>query len=117
MTEFETFYKALVALIENYEQNTLLKTERDPDYDIVKIYGENISALAKAKNGLNEILELSYTTAEHHPYWNILYNASEIIHTLLEKWDSSMSTKELDDIKWAIKEINQTLEKIQKHNQ
>jgi len=34
--------------------------------------------LARARNGLNDMRELAYTTAEHHPYWNLLYNCSEI---------------------------------------
>ncbi len=116
MSDFETFYKELVTFVEKYEKNTLLKTERDPDSDIVKILGERISALSKAKNGLNDITELAYTTAEHHPYWSVLYNASEIIHSVLEKWDDQLTAKDMDDIKWAIKEINQTMAKIQKNN-
>lgn len=116
MSDFETFYKELVIFVEKYEKNTLLKTERDPDSDIVKILGERISALSKAKNGLNDITELAYTTAEHHPYWSVLYNASEIIHSVLEKWDDQLTAKDMDDIKWAIKEINQTMAKIQKNN-
>ena len=91
----------------------MIKTEKDPENDIVKIFGENISALAKAKNGLQEISELSYTTAEHHPYWNMLYNLSEIAQTLLEKWDDKLENSDLNDINWSIKEIKQTLEKIQ----
>jgi len=31
--------------------------------------------------------ELSNTTAEHRPCWNLLYNCSEIGHTILEKWE------------------------------
>lgn len=116
MSDFETFYKELVSFVQKYEKNTFLKTERDPDSDIVKIFGERISALSKAKNGLNDVTELAYTTAEHHPYWNVLYNASEIIHSVLEKWDDKLTTADMDDIKWAIKEINQTMAKIQKNN-
>jgi hypothetical protein len=113
MAEFEDFNKDLKELVEKYEKNsTMLKVEQDTDNDIVKIFGERITALSRAKNGLSDVTELAYTTAEHHPYWNILYNASEIAQSVLEKWNDKISKKEIADIEWAIKEINQTLDKI-----
>ena len=69
--------------------------------------------MARAQNGLNDMTELAYTTAEHHPYWNLLYfNCSEIGHTVLDKWKKSLSSDDVADIEWALKEIHQTLEKI-----
>ncbi len=113
MDTFEDFYKDLVSLAEKYEKNNVsIKIENDSDNDIIKIFGEKITALARAKNGLNDATELAYTTAEHHPYWNILYNSSEIANTVLEKWSDKLSSEEIDEIKWALKEISQTLEKI-----
>ncbi len=113
MTQFEDFYNDLAELVNQYEKNnTPIKLEQDADHDIIKIFGEKITALARAKNGLNDVTELAYTTAEHHPYWNILYNSSEIANTILEKWSDKISPEEIDEIQWAIKEIGQTLEKI-----
>ena len=113
MTQFEDFYNDLAELVKQYEKNnTPIKLEQDIDHDIIKIFGEKITALARAKNGLNDVTELAYTTAEHHPYWNILYNSSEIANTILEKWSDKISPEEIDEIQWAIKEIGQTLEKI-----
>ena len=110
---FEDFYNDLVTLTEKYEKNNVsLKLEKDLDHDIIKIFGEKITALARAKNGLNDVTELSYATAEHHPYWNILYNSSEIANTILEKWTGKLSKEDADEIAWQIKEISQTLEKI-----
>ena len=113
MTQFEDFYKDLIELVKKHEKNnTPIKLEQDADYDIIKIFGEKITALARAKNGLNDVTELSYATAEHHPYWNILYNSSEIANTILEKWTGKLSKEDADEIAWQIKEISQTLEKI-----
>jgi len=42
----------------------------------------------------------------------LIYNCSEITSTVLEKWESSLSEEDISDIEWAIKELNQTLEKI-----
>jgi hypothetical protein len=113
MTSFDVFYNHLLELVSKYEKNnTMLKVEKDLESDILKIFGENISALAKAKNGLNDVTELAYATAEHHPYWNLLYNCSEISHIILDKWKSELSKKDTSDIEWSIKELSQSLAKI-----
>jgi len=110
---FDTFYNDLIELASKYEKSNIpLKVEKDLEFDIVKVFGENITALARAKNGLNDMTELAYATAEHHPYWNLLYNCSEIANTVLEKWKNQLSKKDTDDIEWAIKELKQSLEKI-----
>ena len=113
MTSFDAFYNELLELVSKHEKNnTPLKVEKDLDANIVKIFGENITALTRAKNGLTDVTELAYTTAEHHPYWNLLYNCSEITNILLEKWKSELSKKDISDIEWSIKELKQSLEKI-----
>ena len=113
MENFEGFYHDLLDLAKKYEtKNISLKIEKDLENDIVKIFGEKITSLARAKNGLNDVTELSYTAAEHHPYWNLLYNCSEIATSVLEKWKDSLSDEDVSDIEWAIKELSQSLEKI-----
>ena len=113
MSDFEDFFSDLKKLVEKYEQkNTMIKTESDMDNDIIRMFGEKITALARAKNGLNDVIELAYTTAEHHPYWNLLYQSSEIASTVLEKWKGKLSEKEISEIEWSLKEISQTIEKI-----
>ena len=113
MTSFDTFYNDLLELVNKHEKkNTPLKVEKDLEADIVKIFGETITALARAKNGLTDVTELAYATAEHHPYWNLLYNCSEIANIILEKWKGELSKKEISDIEWSIKELKQSLENI-----
>ena len=112
MTDFKNFHNDLLELMKKYEQDIPLKMEQDLENDIVKIFGAKITSLARAQNGLSDMTELAYTTAEHHPYWNLLYNCSEIAHTVLDKWGNSLSPNDLKDIDWALKEIHQTLEKI-----
>ena len=113
MSNFDSFYNDLLFLINTHEKNnTPLKVEKDLDANIIKIFGENITALTRAKNGLNDVTELAYATAEHHPYWNLLYNCSEIANTVLDKWKSELSKKDISDIEWSIKELKQSLEKF-----
>ena len=117
MTEFEEFFKDLEKLVKKYEKNnTMIRTEKDLENNIIKIFGEKTTALARAQNGNSEVTELAYTTAEHHPYWNILYNCSEIIATILEKWSNKISKEDISDIEWALKQITQTLIKIKEKN-
>ncbi|MDH3488837.1 MAG: hypothetical protein OEL56_00155 [Nitrosopumilus sp.] len=117
MTLFENFYHDLLELLEKYKSlNTPLRVEKDLENNIVKIFGENLTSLAKAQNGLNDVTELAYTTAEHHPYWNLIYNCAEITNSVLEKWTGQLTEDDLVDIDWSLKEINQTLEKIKTKN-
>ena len=117
MTEFEKFYQGLIELSEKFEKSGLpLKIEKDLDNGIIKIFGEKITSLARAQNGLNDLTELAHATTEHHPYWNLLCNSSEITSTVLEKWKGSLSEEDCDDIDWAIQKIIQTLERIRSKN-
>ena len=61
---------------------------------------------------VDKMAELSYTTAEHHPYWKLLYSFEEISKTTLEKWNSELTSDELDEILWHVKELKNTCEKF-----
>ena len=112
MTDFEIFYHDLSEFAKKYKnQNVPLKIEKDLDNDIVKIFGEKITSLARAQNGLNDVTELAYTTAEHHPYWNLIYNCSEIANTVLEKWMGSLSEGDFSDIECHEKRHSKIYEK------
>lgn len=113
MSDFENFYYDLLELVSKYEKNIPIKIEKDLENDIIKIFGERITSLSRAKNGLNDVSELAFATAEHHPFWNLLYNCSEISDTVLEKWKSELSNDDIGDIKWSIHELTQSLEKLE----
>jgi hypothetical protein len=111
--DFAKFYDALSDLIKSFEQkNVLIKMVPDIDSTIVKIYGERSDALARAKTGLEEVVELAYDTAEHHPYWNLLYNGSQILKVVLDKWHDTLTKEELEEIKWYADKIKNSLENV-----
>ena len=113
MASFQDFHKSLLELVKSFEEKkTQLKFESDPESNIIKIFGENVDSLSRAKNGLEDVSELAYTTAEHHPYWNLLYSCSQISKTVLEKWYGDLSKEELEEIEWSIKELQHTCNKI-----
>jgi hypothetical protein len=110
---FSEFYESLVKLAKSFEQkNILLKLHPDLEAKIIRIYGEKTDSLSLAKVGLEEISELAYSTAEHHPYWNLIYNSSQILKIVLEKWDGNLTKEELDEISWNADEIKNTSKKL-----
>ena len=118
MDSFKSFFNELLTLVEKYEKKqVMIKVENEPDYEFVKIFGEKIDSILRAKTGLNDVSELAYTTAEHHPYWALLYNSSEISKTVLEKWNDTISHEEMNEIKWHIKEIENSCKKLEDPSQ
>ena len=56
MTSFEEFHQSLLELIKSFEEKkTQLKLETDLESNIIKIFGENIDSLSRAKNGLEDV--------------------------------------------------------------
>jgi hypothetical protein len=115
MTEpsFTDFYKSLLDLVKTFEENnTILKVEEDLALNIIRIFGEGVDSISRAKNGLEEVVELSYTIAEHHPYWALLYNCSQISKSILEKWNDELTEEDLSEIRWMISELENSCNKL-----
>jgi len=111
--DFSKLHDIISEIIKSYEQkNTPVKMQYDPDSDTIKIYGEKASGLQRAKIGLEETMELAYSTAEHHPYWNLLYNGSQILKTILEKWNETLTEEDLKEISWYADEIKNSLNNV-----
>ncbi|VVC06368.1 Uncharacterised protein [uncultured archaeon] len=115
--DFAKLHGAVLDLIKLFEQkNMLVKIQSDLDSDTIKIYGEKASAIQRAKVGLDEVAELAYSTAEHHPYWNLLYNGSQILKVVLEKWNETLTEEELKEISWYADEIKNSLNNVSTNN-
>ena len=113
MDKFDDFYKELQSLVNSYKENdTMIKVEPDLESQIIRIFGQKMSSLGRAKNGLTDASELAFTTAEHHPYWSLLYNACQIAKITLDKWDSDLTKEELDEILWSVDELKNSHEKL-----
>lgn len=111
--KFSDFYESLLELIKRYEsQQMMLKVDENLESNIIRIYGEKINSLTKAKTGIEDVAELAYTVAEHHPYWGLLYNCVQIGKTTLDKWNDELNQDELDEIDWSIEELKNTCKKL-----
>lgn len=113
MSNFDDFYNSLQELVKSHTKDgILIKVEPDLREGIIRIFGEHMSSLGRAKSGLEDMSELAYTTAEHHPYWNLLYSACQVAKITLDKWDSELTPEELSEITWSIDELKNTCQKI-----
>ena len=111
---FSDFYKSLLDLVKTFEEkNTMLKVEEDLALNMVRIFGESIDSVSRAKNGLEDVVELAYATAEHHPYWALLYNCSQISKSILEKWDDELTKEDLGEIRWIISDSENSCSKLE----
>lgn len=114
---FSTFHESLLGLVKSFEKkNVLVKLNSDPDSNIIRIYGERSNGLALAKTGLEEIEELALTTTEHHPYWSFLYNGSQILKIILEKWNDKLTEDEIKEILWYVDEIKNSSSNVTSHS-
>jgi len=51
--------------------------------------------VSRAERALYDIQELADSTAEHQPYWALLYNCSQISKSILEKWNDDLTEEDL----------------------
>jgi hypothetical protein len=115
MSSIDRILDAIKAILEELQkQNVFFKVSVDRDAGIVRIYGEDSHYIKRASSGLGEVLELAYTTAEHHPYWAILYNGTEICKTVLERWESELTADQISEISWRCDEIKMALGRLEK---
>jgi pterin-4a-carbinolamine dehydratase len=98
-------FEELKAIAEKYDMRIV-------DQGVIKLYKSDITPIQRALSGLNDIMELAYTTAEHHPYWGMLYNSIEIVRRLLEKWDDELDDEDIDELEWRIEEIRNMLSRF-----
>ncbi len=116
MSSIDRVLDAIKAVLEDLQKqsNIFFKLSVDREASVIRIYGEGSHHIKRASSGLGEMMELAYTTAEHHPYWALLYNASEICKTVLERWDSEITPDQLSEISWRCDEIKMALGRLEK---
>jgi len=73
----------------------------------------NDDPVSRAERALYDIQELADSTAEHHPYWVLLYNCSQISKLILEKWNDELTEEDLSEIHWMISELEYSYIKLQ----
>jgi len=72
----------------------------------------NDDPVSRAERALYDIQELADSTAEHHPYWILLYNCSQISKLILEKWNDDLTEEDLSEIHWMVSELENSYNKL-----
>jgi len=72
----------------------------------------NDDPVSRAERALYDIQELADSTAEHHPYWALLYNCSQISKLVLEKWNDELTEEDLSEIRWMVSELENSCKKL-----
>lgn len=84
----------------------------DEENGIVRIYLNNTNELKRALSAVSEILDLAYSTTEHHPYSLLLYHSTEILRSILDAWEDTLAADRLSEIAWRIDEIRSNIDRI-----
>ena len=113
--DIELIFKNILQFINENEYNEKIQARINSDDEILKIYSNNCSLLRRTNAAVSEILDMSYSSAEHHPYWMLLYNASEIVKSVLDVWDSELSSDQISEINWRLEEMKSSLDRISKY--
>jgi hypothetical protein len=114
MSSIDRVLERVKPVLEELEGREKISTKVGVDRDagIIRIYGEGSDYIRRASSGLEEMLELAYTTAEHHPYWAVLYHAAEISKVALEKWESELTADQISEMSWRCDEIKMALDRL-----
>jgi hypothetical protein len=114
MSSIDRVLERVKPVLEDLEGSEGISTKVGVDRDagIIRIYGEGSDYVKRASSGLAEMLELAYTTAEHHPYWAVLYHAAEISKAALEKWESDLTPDQMSEMSWRCDEIKMALDRL-----
>lgn len=114
--DFSKLQKEIIELVKKLEDKGIhVKVQPDPNSGVVRISTDKADSVTLAKTGLEDISELAYATAEHHPYWSILYNGSQILRIVLDKWNDSITEDEIKEMVWHAEEIKNSSTKAHGH--
>ena len=89
----------------------------DEENGIVRIYLNNTNELKRALSAVSEILDLAYSTTEHHPYSLLLYHSTEILRSVLDSWRDTLTADGLSEITWRVDEIRSNIDRISTSDQ
>ncbi|MGA9219391.1 MAG: hypothetical protein WBZ50_12185 [Nitrososphaeraceae archaeon] len=95
----------------------ITKLNVDEENGIVRIYLNKTNELKRALSAVSEILDLAYSTTEHHPYSLLLYHSTEILRSVLDSWGDTLTADGLSEITWRVDEIRSNIDRISTSDQ
>jgi hypothetical protein len=114
----KTLTEEVRLLLDSFKAKGIITTLNiDEENGIVRIYLNNTNELKRALSAVSEILDLAYSTTEHHPYSLLLYHSTEILRSVLDAWGDTLTADELSEIAWRVDEIRSNIERISNSDQ
>ena len=114
----KTLSEEVRLLLDSFKAKGIITTLNvDEENGIVRIYLNNTNELNRALSAVSEILDLAYSTTEHHPYSLLLYHSTEILRSVLDAWGDTLTADGLSEIAWRVDEIRSNIERISKSDQ
>lgn len=110
---YHAFYHELIGLVRRHaESGIALRVKHDAENRIIRLTGPEATPRARAASGLEDVAELAQSTAEHHPYWGLLYHSSEVADAVLRSWNGALTADQVADIRWSMREIESVLDRL-----
>ncbi len=114
----KTLFQEVRLLLDSVKAKGIITTLNvDEENGIVRIYLNNTNELKRALSAVSEILDLAYSTTEHHPYSLLLYHSTEILRSVLDSWGDTLTADGLSEIAWRIDEIRSNIDRISASDQ
>lgn len=79
---------------------------------ILLVSQESVSDIERASFAIDQALDISYSTAEHHPYWTLLYNSAEICKKALEHWNDELTGEGIEELKWRTNKLKEFIDLV-----
>jgi len=109
----KTLFQEVRLLLDSVKAKGIITTLNvDEENGIVRIYLNNTNELKRALSAVSEILDLAYSTTEHHPYSLLLYHSTEILRSVLDVWEDTLTADGLFEIAWRVDEIRSNIDRI-----
>jgi hypothetical protein len=114
----KTLSQGVKLLLDSVKAKGIITTLNvDEENGIVRIYLNNTNELKRALSAVSEILDLAYSTTEHHPYSLLLYHSTEILCSVLDSWGDTLTADGLSEIAWRVDEIRSNIDRISTSDQ
>lgn len=109
----EQFLDQLKQFCKKYN-NTDVRVKQHEDSGVVQILNDKATPIKRAKLGSDEIMELACATAEHHPYWDILYHCTQITETVLGEWNGKLNKDQIEEMNWLLSKTQDAINRVAK---
>jgi hypothetical protein len=114
----KTNFQEVRLLLDSVKAQGIITTVNvDEENGIMRIYLNNTNEIKRALSAVSEILDLAYSTTEHHPYSLLLYHSTEILRSVLDSWGDTLTADGLSEIAWRIDEIRSNIDRISTSDQ